>query len=589
MGNWQPVRTLEAKRAGTAIALLVAIFAVLVASISFSALASARVTPNGPSDSPTAYGGGSLFAADPLGGYWTVGWLGAITAHGGAPVFGSPALSGMRLSKPVVGMESTPDGHGYWLVASDGGVFAYGDAQFYGSTGALRLNEPIVGMAATPDGQGYWLVASDGGIFTFGDAQFYGSLGGGGTHVTGIIISPQTAGYALVDVDGTSTVFPTAPGSLGGLAAPATSTDEPPAGPTPADPPATPNASQGSDCQPATAPTVTQDSSLDTMIANESGPGWIGGDATYSTALPNGEEAFVFSDTVIGTAQPSGAATVTAFTHNSELVGSMPNLSGNFGGTSGSPQTLIPDTVDSGDQWQVGATEVVDGSQLVFVNEFAPVPGQELDRFTGHSGIAVLSLSAGGTPTYSSVVALPTDATTQWGNALMQDGGYSYIYGSDLNASANAFYGMKVARVAQGDALNGADWQYWNGTQWVSGEANAVPAVSITVLTGVAAQPNEPGFVAVSIPGWPGGDSSVDLSYSCSPVGPWSAPAAVYSIPQITQYQNEIAYIPTFHTELSTPGELVVSYNVNSTEGLSATEQDAHQYQPRFLQVETGS
>ena len=39
------------------------------------------------------------------------------------------------------------------------------------------------------------------------------------------------------------------------------------------------------------------------MIASESGPGWIGGDATYSTELPNGQEAFVFSDTMIGTAR----------------------------------------------------------------------------------------------------------------------------------------------------------------------------------------------------------------------------------------------------------------------------------------------
>ena len=124
-----------------------------------------------------AYSAGRMFAADPNGGYWTVNWVGVITAYGGAPTFGSPALSGIKLAKPVVGMSATPDGQGYWLVASDGGVFAYGDAQFYGSAGAIHLNQPIVGISATPDGQGYWLVASDGGIFTFGDAPFFGSTG----------------------------------------------------------------------------------------------------------------------------------------------------------------------------------------------------------------------------------------------------------------------------------------------------------------------------------------------------------------------------------------------------------------------------
>ena len=113
-------------------------------------------------------------AADPTGGYWT----GSVTAHGGAPTFGSPALSAIQLTQPIVGMAATTDGQGYWLVASDGGVFSYGDAKFYGSTGAIQLNRPIVGMAATPDGKGYWIVASDGGIFTFGDAPFEGSTGG---------------------------------------------------------------------------------------------------------------------------------------------------------------------------------------------------------------------------------------------------------------------------------------------------------------------------------------------------------------------------------------------------------------------------
>ena len=91
-------------------------------------------------------------------------------APGGAPA-GHAAFYGstkaITLAKPIVGMPSTPDGHGYWLVASDGGIFAYGDAGFYGSTGAITLAKPIVGMASTPDGHGYWLVAADGGIFAY--------------------------------------------------------------------------------------------------------------------------------------------------------------------------------------------------------------------------------------------------------------------------------------------------------------------------------------------------------------------------------------------------------------------------------------
>ena len=199
-------------------------------------------------------------AATPDGqGYWLVASDGGIFTYGDAQFYGSTGA--MRLNQPIVGMAATPDGHGYWLVASDGGIFTYGDAQFYGSTGAIVLNKPIVGMAATPDGQGYWLVASDGGIFTYGDAPFYGSLGGGGQSVLGMIISPPTAGYALVTLNGTSRSF--RPLGTWAAAAPATSTGYRPR-PRAADPPATPNATQGSDCQPATMPTATPDQSLDT-------------------------------------------------------------------------------------------------------------------------------------------------------------------------------------------------------------------------------------------------------------------------------------------------------------------------------------
>ena len=625
MRKIQLLRNSEAMRIRTRSSLFVVIFSVLVASISFS-VASARLATNGTLSDPAVYGGGRLMAADPLGGYWTVNWLGVVTSHGGAPTFGSPALSGIQLAKPIVGMAATPDGKGYWLVASDGGIFTYGDAQFYGSTGDIRLNQPIVGMAATPDGkgywlvasdggiftygdaqfygsagdmhlnqpivgmaatpdgQGYWLVASDGGIFTYGDAQFYGSLGGGSNSVLGAIINPATQGYGLVQANGTDSVFPL----------PAAATVDPPS-PTPsplataADPPATPDASQGSDCQPATNPTVTTDQSLDSVIAGEAGPGWIGGDASYSTLLPNGHEAFVFSDTLIGTAEPNGSATITALTHSSELVGQMPDLSGNFSGSTASPQTLIPDTTNSGDQWQVAATYVENGSQLVFVNEFIPVSGSQFDQYADVSGIAQLTIPADGIPQFSSITLLPTDPDTQWGNAVMQTGGYNYVYGTTSDTSSGAFFGMKIARVAQGDSLNTNDWQYWSGSSWVTDDGDALTVPTGNELTGVTPQQGEGGYEAVSIPGSVFTDKTVDLSYACSPIGPWSTPTPVYTIPQVSEYQDGIAYMPTFHPELSGPGSLIISYNVDTTEGLTAVEQNIHEYQPRFLQLSATS
>jgi hypothetical protein len=83
--------------------------------------------------------------------------------------------------------------------------------------------------------------------------------------------------------------------------------------------------------------------------------------------------------------------------------------------------------------------------------------------------------------------------------------------------------------------------------------------------------------------------NSVDLSYACSPQGPWTTPTSVYSIPQVAEYQDEIAYIPTFHPELSSGGSLIVSYNIDTTNGLADLEQNVHQYQPQFIQLNMGA
>ena len=211
MRKIQQLREAIPKRTGWLLCLLGVLSSVLAVTVGFGVGGSADASVNATGTTGKAvtttdkyYSGGHYLAADPNGGYWTVNWLGAVSAQGGAPLFGSPALSDLHLNEPIMGMASTPDGHGYWLVASDGGIFTYGDAAFYGSTGAIHLNQPIVGMAATPDGHGYWLVASDGGIFTFGDAAFYGSTGAIHLNqpIVGMAATPDGHGYWLVASDG---------------------------------------------------------------------------------------------------------------------------------------------------------------------------------------------------------------------------------------------------------------------------------------------------------------------------------------------------------------------------------------------------
>ena len=505
-------------------------------------------------------------AATPSGhGYWLVASDGGIFSYGDAGFYGS--TGSLHLNQPIVGMAATPTGHGYWLVASDGGIFSFGDAAFHGSTGSIHLNQPIVGMAATTTGHGYSLVASDGGIFTFGDAGFYGSTAGSGKTALGLVVNPATRGYTVVFMNGAAQGF----NSSGPLAESIPVSGSLSAG--------IGGGTQGADCQPTVQPAASVDTGLTQLFGNETGPGWLGADMGYSTLLPNGQESFVFSDTLIGTAQANGQTSITGMPNNSEMDGGLPNLETDIGGTYGSPSSLIPDP--DGAHWWTGATYVENGNQLVYVNEYTSGANGTNAQFTGQSGIAVLSLSNGSLPAFSSITPIPTDANTTWGHAVVQDSSYTYIYGIDQ--APGAYYGMKLARVPLGESLQTSDWTYWNGSQWVSGESNAGLIHAGGQLSGVVAQADGSGYVGVSIPGGQFEGSQVTLAYACSPQGPWSAPQSVYSIPQVSQYPNEIAYTPTFHPEIGGQGGLVVSYDINNSGNSGAVFQNDHEYQPQFL------
>ena len=144
---------------------------------------------------------------------------------------------------------------------------------------------------------------------------------------------------------------------------------------------------------------------------------------------------------------------------------------------------------------------------------------------------------------------------------------------------------MKIARVSSGQSVDVNAWTYWNGSQRVAGESNAAVVQTVNQLTGVTQDLDGEGFIAVSIPNDYFHDATVDLSYASSPVGPWTAPQPVYVIPQIRQYGGEMAYIPTFHPELASGDQLLVSYNINTLDGYSVLLRDVHSYQPQFIMI----
>jgi hypothetical protein len=211
------------------------------------------------------------------------------------------------------------------------------------------------------------------------------------------------------------------------------------------------------------------------------------------------------------------------------------------------------------------------------------VQGSLFENFIGTSGIAVMSLSSG-EPVFSSITPLPTDPITQWGVAMTQSGGYDYVFGEAFNTAADVWHGMKVARVPTGSSLDTSQWTYWNGSGWVPGEANAA-AEPLPFITGIIPLRGGSGYMGFGVGGTFGQAMHVSVTFACSPTGPWSTSQIIYNIPETTEYPDEFAYMATLHPEISDSGGLVLSYSINSLDGLSALKKNDHLYQPRFIQV----
>ncbi|MGP0029245.1 MAG: putative Ig domain-containing protein [Acidimicrobiales bacterium] len=278
------------------------------------------------------------------------------------------------------------------------------------------------------------------------------------------------------------------------------------------------------------------------------------------------------------------------------------NMKIDTAGSSTSPATLIPDSdTYDGDptEWEIGATDVENDQQLVFVNEYQVISTGDLS-YDGTSGLAVFSLPTTGLPTLLSVISLPTEDTTNtttgrneptmWGNAMTHDATYSYIYGAQNTVDHQPDAGwMEVARVPLDETATVSDWQYWNGTTWVSDENDAVATTNSQLFTGVALQLSGGGYESVQLANSESAPE-IDVGYACDPWGPWSSSAEVYTPPETTQYApDEIAYTPTFHPDLSSSDGLVISYSIDNTGTLSDLEQDVHEYQPRFIVLGSGA
>lgn len=161
--------------------------------------------------------------------------------------------------------------------------------------------------------------------------------------------------------------------------------------------------------------------------------------------------------------------------------------------------------------------------------------------------------------------------------------GHIYIYGLQNGDGGQK---MVAARVTEQHLEDFGAWRYWNGSDWVAEKEQVVPIAdeisseySVTPMSG---QWGERCYAVVFQEAGTGHRLSMYIGES--PTGPFMNPIRLYSCPEAAQGKDIYVYNAKAHPHLSRPGELLASYNVNTT-NMDMHMKHAEIYRPRFVRI----
>ncbi|HTW30458.1 MAG TPA: DUF5005 domain-containing protein [Candidatus Sulfotelmatobacter sp.] len=336
------------------------------------------------------------------------------------------------------------------------------------------------------------------------------------------------------------------------------------------------------------------DSTFDGYVT-QNGPGWTGADGTFSLPLPDGTNLWMWSDSYIGTVNPSTrrrkSYLITA--HNSLTI--LNQATGSWTTVGYPPSTTSYFAPMSKSDWYwVGSGYVTEPSAGNYEINILLLEWTGAFKLVGHA-VATLSWPSLSIISITPIAGLNT--TLEWGTKIVQSGDYYYIYGlKDPGTDTKTPYVARTTSLS--NMTNAAKWEFWNATKkkWLAGESNA------TAMSGVEAVTPEYSVDAMSYnggtfylmvgmnplsPAYPLWDT-VTTWYSCSPQGPWSDETTVYTTPEAGANGCKVGTLVTYnakaHSEFTDADGILISYNVNANTSTDLV--CANDYMPRFVRVQ---
>lgn len=210
-------------------------------------------------------------------------------------------------------------------------------------------------------------------------------------------------------------------------------------------------------------------------------------------------------------------------------------------------------------------------------NSIIVIPNDSSFPFEDHRQLDVpFFASSGGDSTYTSFGS-GVLANTQEAGVANGDG-YIYVYG--VKGSRKK---LLAARVKPEDFEIFENWKFWNGSEWSSNVDN-LAAVSDSVSNELSVVPIADKKYAL-IYQYGGIYPTIYMQIGSSPVGPFGPRIEVYNTQDDITDPDLFTYNAKAHPAISRPGELLVSYNVNSFKFFDVIEDKPNLYRPRFIRI----
>ncbi len=342
--------------------------------------------------------------------------------------------------------------------------------------------------------------------------------------------------------------------------------------------------------------------------------GWFGGDGIYTIPL-NGIEnkrsgandpiLFIFSDSMIGKIENGTMADGYKMIHNSValLKGTQPieqkmQFSWNAGKKGEAESIFIPHTpqADSTDYYWLG-----DGFVNQELGNAIYIFGYRVRNVgTGAFGFkevgnTLIKIPAGSKPPYHELKQMDTPfyltdksgdigsfgagiyVNTAKAGAPAPDG-YIYVYG---------VHGMgknvMIARVLPKDFEQFNKWTFYDGSNWVKDMSKAADVTdNVSNELSLTALPDGRYALIFQVGGM---STNVGMRIGATPYGPFGPVIRIWDCKSDLEEKTFLVYNAKAHPSLSAPGELLISYNINSLEFIADLKKHPNLYRPRFIRM----